>query len=67
MLTDIDKDNILDDFAMESSVGQETLRSYVNKYPSLALELIDLYHELLMVDLSVAADGLQANRRNTRV
>jgi len=46
------QDNILDDFAMEASLGPETLRSYVEKYPTLALELTDLYHELLMVDLS---------------
>lgn len=64
MSTDLDQDNILDDFAMESSLGPETLRSYVKKYPTLALELTDLYHELLMVDLSAAADGMQLNTKS---
>jgi len=59
MLTDIEQDNILDDFAIEAPFGPETLRRYVQKYPTLALELTDLYHELLMVDLSMATDGLQ--------
>lgn len=64
MSTDIEQDNILDDFAMESPFGPETLRSYVKKYPKLALELTDLYHELLIVDLSAAADGMQLNTKS---
>ncbi|PHR95804.1 MAG: hypothetical protein COA68_16830 [Oceanobacter sp.] len=54
MSAKIDKDGILDDFALESSLGPETLQSYIKKFPSLAVELTDLYHELLLVDLSVA-------------
>ena len=49
MSTDVNQDNILDDFAMESPLGPECLYSYVKKYPELALELTDLYHELLML------------------
>lgn len=64
MSTDMEQDNILDDFAMEASIGPETLRSYVEKYPTLALELTDLYHELLMIDLSAAADGLQLETKS---
>ena len=63
MLTDMEQGNILDDFAMTSPLGPETLRSYVKKYPQLTLELTDLYHELLMVDLS-AADGMQLNTKS---
>lgn len=59
MLTDVEQDNILDDFAMEMPFGPQTLRSYIKKYPTLTLELTDLYHELLMVDLSAATDELQ--------
>jgi len=64
MSTDMNQDNILDDFAMESPLGPETLLSYVKKYPELALELTDLYHELLMVDLSAAADAIQQNTKS---
>ena len=64
MSTDMEQNNILDDFAMEASLGPETLRSYVEKHPTLALELTDLYHELLMVDLSAAADGLQLETKS---
>lgn len=53
-----DKDDILDDFATEPSLGPETLQNYVQRFPSLALELIDLYHELRLVDLSVAVDRM---------
>ena len=64
MSTDMNQDNILDDFAMESPLGPETLRSYIKKHPKLALELTDLYHELLMVDLSAAADVIQLNTKS---
>ena len=53
-----DKDDILDDFPTEPSLGPETLRSYVQRFPSLAVELTDLYHELRLVDLSTAVDGV---------
>jgi len=59
MSTDKQQENILDDFAMESSLGPETLQNYVKKHPSLTAELTDLYHELLMVDLSAAVDEMQ--------
>jgi hypothetical protein len=65
MLTDLEQDNILDDFAIETPFGPETLLRYIQEYPTLALELTDLYHELLMVDLSAATDGLQLEAKPT--
>lgn len=64
MSNEIDQDDVLDDFAMEMPVGPETLRSYIEKYPKLATELTDLYHELLMVDLSAQADGMQLETKS---
>ena len=58
MSTKTDKDDILDDFATEPSLGPETLQNYVQRFPSLAVELTDLYHELRLVDLSVAVDRM---------
>jgi len=52
--------NILDDFAMETPFGPEALRTYVKRYPKLAVELTDLYHELLMIELSSAAESTQS-------
>lgn len=65
MTTKSNLDNVLDDFAMETRVSPETLLSYINKYPSFTLELTDLYHELLMVDVSAAADGMQLETKST--
>jgi hypothetical protein len=59
MSTELNHDAILDDFAMEDPIAPETLRTYIGKYPSLAVELTDLYHELLLVDLTAAADGIE--------
>lgn len=58
MSNEIKQDDVLDDFAMEMPFGPETLQNYIEKYPKLAVELADLYHELLMVDLSAAVDGV---------
>jgi len=64
MSNEIDQNDVLDDFAMEMPVGPETLRSYIEKYPKLAMELTDLYHELLMADLSAQVDGMQLETKS---
>ena len=43
-------DDILDEFTMEEPLNHAVLKSYIDRYPSLALELTDLYHELAMTD-----------------
>ena len=55
MPTDMDRENILSDFAMEADLTPHVLRAYIQRYPDLALELTDLFHELTMVDLANAA------------
>ena len=60
-------DAILDDFAMEDPIAPETLRTYIGKYPSLAVELTDLYHELLLVDQTAAADGIELEQAEARI
>lgn len=64
MSTELNRDAILDDFAMEDRIAAETLRTYIEKYPSLALELTDLYHELLLVDLSTAVGEIQLETKS---
>lgn len=64
MSNEMELDNILDDFAMETPVCPDTLRRYIEKHPSLVLELTDLYHELLMVDLANKV-GVNAESEST--
>ena len=49
-----DRENILSDFAMEMGLTANVLRAYIQRYPKLALELTDLFHEITMVDLANA-------------
>lgn len=64
MPTELNRDAILDDFAMEDPIAPETLRSYIERFPSFAVELTDLYHELLLMDLSSAVDGIQLETKS---
>lgn len=64
MPTELNREAILDDFAMEEQLAPETLRNYIQKYPMFAVELTDLYHELLLVDLSAATDGIQLETKS---
>lgn len=64
MPTELNRDAILDDFAMEDPIAPETLRSYIERYPTFAVELTDLYHELLLMDLSSAVDGRQLETKS---
>ena len=55
MSTDMDRECILSDFAMEADLTPNVLREYIQQYPDLALELTDLFHEFTMIDLENAA------------
>ena len=52
MPTDMNRDDVLADFAMEPDLAPSVLKAYIQRYPDLALELTDLFHELTMVDLA---------------
>ncbi len=52
---------------MEDPIAPETLRTYIGKYPSLAVELTDLYHEVLLVDQTAAADGIELETKSAGV
>ena len=52
MATNMDRDDILTDFAMEAELAPSLLKAYIQQYPDLALELTDLFHELTMGDLA---------------
>lgn len=54
MPTDMDGDDVLSDFALEPNLTPKVLRAYIQRYPELALELTDLFHDLSMVDLADA-------------
>ena len=54
MSTDMDREDVLSDFALEQDLTSKVLREYIQRYPELAVELTDLFHELSMVDLADA-------------
>ena len=56
MLTDMDRDEILSDFAMEADLAPSVLKAYIQRYPELALELTDLFHELTLGDLAILVE-----------
>lgn len=58
MTADIDPEGIFSDFAMEEALTPEVLNAYIARYPQLALELTDLFHDLTMADLSAAAESM---------
>ena len=58
MLADTDMENILSDFAMEAVLTPDVLRAYIQRYPDLALELTDLFHEFTMVDLKGVMESI---------
>lgn len=51
MPADTDMENILSDFATEPVLTPDVLRDYIQRYPHLALELTDLFHDFTLVDL----------------
>ena len=54
MSTDVDRENILSDFAMEADLTSRVLGAYIRRYPEHTLELTDLFHELTMADIANA-------------
>ena len=60
MPADKDRENILLDFSIEAALTPDVLRAYIHRYPELALELVDLFHELTMVDLRMMVESIPA-------
>ena len=52
---------VLDEFAMEEEMTPATLRQYIDRHPSLAASLLDLYHELRL-QAAEAAEGSYAHQ-----
>ncbi len=57
MRSEMDRESILADFAMEDNLTPEVLRRYVQQYSDLAIELTDLFHEFTMVDFARAEES----------
>jgi hypothetical protein len=54
------REDILDDFTLETNMSPAVLKSYLQRYPEYAAELLELFHELSVGDLeAVAAKGGQ--------
>jgi len=64
MTNDINFDDILDEFTMEEPLNHAVLKSYIDRYPSLALELTDLYHELAMTDARNDVESVQLETKH---
>lgn len=63
MSTDMNREDVLSDFAMEPNLTSKVLRSYIQRYPGFAVDLTDVFHELNMADLaSAAATTLEQER-----
>lgn len=48
-VTEPNREDVLDAFAVEPSVGRDTLEQYLRKYPQFSAELVDLSRELSRV------------------
>jgi hypothetical protein len=59
MTNDINMEDILDEFTMEEPLNHAVLKRYIDTYPGLALELTDLYHELVLTDARNAMENEQ--------
>jgi len=57
MTNNINVEDVLDEFTMEETLNHSVLKCYIDRYPGLALELTDLYHELAWAD---ARSGLES-------
>jgi len=62
MRSEMGREDILSDFAMETNLTPEVLGRYIRRYPDLALELTDLFHEFTMVDLTSAEGSAVVGR-----
>lgn len=59
MPDDTNIENILSEFAMEPVLTPDVLRDYIHRYPHLAVELTDLFHDFTLVDLKSTVESSQ--------
>jgi len=63
------REDILEEFAMEDAMTHATLKSYITRYPELASELTELFSELSLSDLEaeLASSPIETKAVNTAV
>lgn len=66
MTSEYDLEDVLSDFAMEEPLNHAVLRDYICRYPELALELTDLFHELTLCDLEVQIDAATLETKSVK-
>tara|TARA_R110002072_G_scaffold97153_1_gene213538 strand:+ start:164 stop:445 length:282 start_codon:yes stop_codon:yes gene_type:complete len=45
------RDDVLDDFAIEPELSHAVLKVYLSKYPELSDDLLELFHDLTLSDM----------------
>lgn len=55
-------EDVLDAFAMEHDLTNDTLKRYATQYPKFALELSRLYHEIMTVNVEAEAQQEELQR-----
>jgi len=60
------RDDVLDDFAIEPELSHAVLKVYLSKYPELSDDLLELFHDLTLSDKLLSVEGLtrRANAGN---
>lgn len=66
MNPDLTPEDVFEEFSMEEELSHVVLKAYVDRYPDLAIELTDLYHELALVDARVAAEEISSETKATQ-
>ncbi len=49
------REDILDDFIIEEDMSHATLRAYIERYPDRTKDLLDVFHECVMIELETAS------------
>jgi hypothetical protein len=52
------REDILNDFTIEPELSHAVLKTYLNKYPELSHDLLELFHELTLSDMEAVEASL---------
>lgn len=58
------REDILDDFTLEEDMSPAVLKTYLQRYPEYAEDLLALFHELSMSNLEVAESVLPLEKKS---
>ncbi|MEM9374630.1 MAG: hypothetical protein AAGA72_00310 [Pseudomonadota bacterium] len=66
MSPNLDPEDVFEEFTMEEEISHALLKTYIDRYPDLAIELTDLFHEITLAEARAGAEEVRFETKSAQ-